>query len=470
MNDGIEPPDPQIAVSKTHVVVAAQRILGFFQKDGTPVGTTDYETFFQPLGLASGTDKSQGLPSFIGSDPRLIFDEYRKVFWLTHDGGNAGAAKDVVRGRIYVAVSKSGNPLGDPANPSAPAWNLYWWDAVAEWHVPDSKFYQGGDIADYPFIGVDPVAFYQTIAVCNRADPTQPNTPCVPRYSGMVAAPANDLVGGAPGQYKGSYFIFTDPNGNMMTGVVQPAVHHGTTNYAYFVGRWGTDQLLVWRLQSSKSTQPTQPTPKPASVTMTAPFPKFGQPQDVPQLGATNLIGMSNASSSALKVVFRKGFLHVVTNDAMDWFNDGTNLNSIRLVRASVSKYPTIPNSGEYWINRVFGMNNIFDDDLKLKPHMYYGWPAIEVNQNGDMIIVYARTGTTIYPQARFSAYYNTESDIRPSRLLHAGDGPYNGVRWGDLAGASVDPEDDTSIWIVHQYATKLSGNNWGLWVGKVTP
>jgi hypothetical protein len=83
------------------------------------------------------------------------------------------------------------------------------------------------------------------------------------------------------------------------------------------------------------------------------------------------------------------------------------------------------------------------------------------------MIIVYARTGTPIFPQARFSAYYYAESDIRPSRLLKVGEGPYKGARWGDLAGASVDP-DDTSIWIAHEYPTASGG--WDIWVGKVLP
>src|ERR1700681_3621982 len=103
---------------------------------------------------------------------------------------------------------------------------------------------------------------------------------------------------------------------------------------------------------------------------------------------------MSNLWNNALKVVYRDELLHIVTNDARDWFNDGTSLNSIRLVRLSVKKYPGIKTGGQYYINRVFGKNNIFDDNANID-HMYYGWPAIEVNKNDDMIIVYARTGTT---------------------------------------------------------------------------
>jgi hypothetical protein len=55
---------------------------------------------------------------------------------------------------------------------------------------------------------------------------------------------------------------------------------------------------------------------------------------------------------------------------------------------------------------------------------MYYGWPAVEVNRDGDMAIVYSRTGTTIYPEMRYSMYYNNEPDIRPSRLIKNGESP----------------------------------------------
>jgi hypothetical protein len=476
------PPDPQIAVSKSHVVVATQRALGFFQKDGTSLGTPlDYETFFKGLGLATATDATQGLPSFVGSDPRLIFDAYRNVFWLVKTGAGAGANPPTNNARsiVYVAVSTSDNPLGDPANPQKPAWNLYWWDSVVEWHVPNSTIYQLGDIADYPAIGIDPVAFHQTIAVCNRVDTSQKNTPCNARYAVLVTAPAQDLVDGINpnAQYFGSYFIFIDPNQKLMTGVVQPTVHHGPTGgYAYYVARSrsSNSQLLVWRIKPPAPGQPVQQTAVPRTVTMMAPFAAFSSPPDAPQCcGSAPKIVMSNLGTDVLKSVYRSGLLHIVTNDARQWSSAPPSLTSIHMVRFSVQEWPSIPTTGKFYINRVFGYRNVIDD--KENDRMYYGWPAIEVNKNFDMVIVYARSGETIFTEARISARYNNESDIRPSRLLHKGEATIAGakaVRWGDLAGASVDPEDDTSIWVVHQYATDAMATKsyYGIWVGKITP
>ena len=166
-------------------------------------------------------------------------------------------------------------------------------------------------------------------------------------------------------------------------------------------------------------------------------------------------------------------------NDGRDWFKDNQPMTAIRLVRVNVKEFPKIPtNPTSGFINRIFGGNNPLEDPPETR--LSYGWPAMEVNKNGDMAIVYTRTGTTRYPEMRYSAYLAAESDIRPSRLVKIGEAPYDQtlptkpqiVFWGDLAGASVDPADDTAIWLAHQYASKTAGNvgngNFQIWVAKV--
>ena len=89
-----------------------------------------------------------------------------------------------------------------------------------------------------------------------------------------------------------------------------------------------------------------------------------------------------------------------------------------------------------------------------------YEYPAIESTKDGDMVLVYARFSATLErPQeVRFSVWYHNEPDIRPSRLLHAGEAPYSATVFGtgtDTAGISVDPSDDGSIWIAQIFAAK---------------
>src|SRR5256885_6557225 len=151
--------------------------------------------------------------------------------------------------------------------------------------------------------------------------------------------------------------------------------------------------------------------------------------------------------------------------DARDWDNRGQAITSIRLVRLNVANYPNIPtNPASGFIDRTFGARNVVDDPPDT--FFFYGWPAVEVNRYGDMLTVYARSGATIDPEVRCSAYYATEPDIRPSRLLKRGESAYAVTYagydppvwpWADTAGACVDPADDTAIWVAQQYASTRS-------------
>jgi len=98
------------------------------------------------------------------------------------------------------------------------------------------------------------------------------------------------------------------------------------------------------------------------------------------------------------------------------------------------------------------------------------------------MVVPYARSGSSMFPQVRYRVRFDGEPSIRTGRLLKPGDATYfaggcygkdkNGntvlvaCRWGDNAGAAVDPADDTGIWIAQQYANGSGGSN--IWVGRV--
>lgn len=207
------------------------------------------------------------------------------------------------------------------------------------------------------------------------------------------------------------------------------------------------------------------------------PVSPFGYLGTAFQAGSSQRIKMDNLGTDVLKAVYRDTWLYLTMNDAKEWFGDSQMLNSVRFVRLNVANYPNIVASGR--IDRVFGANNAISDAPN--DHMYYGWPALEVNRAGDVVIVYARSGTRLFPEVRYSAYLFTETDIRPSRLLKSGEDSYlldypdltgdNELRWGDTAGASVDPTDDTAIWIAQAYASDertYQVNNWAVWVGKI--
>ncbi|GAB3002869.1 hypothetical protein [Saccharothrix stipae] len=439
------PSDAQISVSETHVVTTIVNRIAFRHRDGTLLKEmSPAQEFFAPLKLVESGLACEGREV---TDLRTIYDSYRKRFWIVGGTGNTGAKcpnvpPEKVRGIIVVAVSKTSNPLD--------GWHLYWWDAVA-----GPPAYQPGDGADYPCIGIDAKCFYQTNSVAGR-------------YWRVTVWPADQMAAGVPAsQVAGwQFWDLENPDGSPVKVVIQPCVHHGpTNNAAYFVNRFSTDQLVVWRLQNPL-------TPQQQMVRTSVVVKPFGAPQNAPQKNSLSRIQMTNLGTDVVKVVYRHPNLVLVCNDGKDWFGDGQVLSSIRLVRVSVLGFPnlsTAPNSG--FIDRTFGKNSLDDAPAD---HVHYGWPAVEVNKYQNMVVVYARSGQTLYPEVRFSAYLNTETDIRPSRLLQAGGNAYGGqggsastlYRWGDLAGASVDPKDDTAIWVAQQFAN--ADGSYDVAVGKV--
>src|SRR5215831_14641387 len=423
------PADTQIAVSSTHVVVTARAVIAFYDKTGSLLQSISTRNFFAPLNLQS----QFGIDSYY--DTRAIFDSYRNRFWMGALTYNSAHFSDVNRHDVFVvAVSKTENPFD--------GWYYYWWDAVAHYGISGDPVFQPGDAADYPSLGIDGSCMYQTNEVKNVMTNTY-------RYWHVIFWPAGALANGSSNISGWQFWDLTNPD-STPAGLIQPVVHHGPNTRAYFLSKYANNQILIWGLDN-----PLQPTQQLSRVAITVS--PFTFPPNAPQKDSTQLIQMCNLNNDPIKAVYRENMLYVTMNDARDWFKDNNPTNSIRLVRVNVAAYPNIstsPVSG--FINRTFGANNPIEDSPTTR--MYYGWPAVEVNAHGHMAIVYSRTGTTIYPEMRYSAFLSTEQDIRPSRIVKNGEAAYTResnpqiLAWGDTAGASVDPSDDNTIWIAHQY------------------
>jgi hypothetical protein len=452
------PADAQIAVSTTHIVVTNNAVLAYFDKAGTWLGTVTAKDFYSPLGLNVNSFEPAPINDYF--DLRAIFDPVRKRFWVVGLGVNedwrtlAPADKRHIRA---VAVSKSENPLD--------GWYMYWMDAVPHWqHNVADDVYHLGDCSDYPTLGIDSTLFHEIHAV-NNFDADGNRTF---RYYRVTFHSADAMAAGLPGpQVPGwQFWDLKNPDGSTPTRLIQSVVHHTATPRSFYVSRLGTDQLVVWSL--TKALQPDQ---KISAVAVTIPT-AWNDPADAPQhdqaYSDRKLIEMTNLGTSPLKAVFRDGFLYVVTNDA---FSLNFSLTAVRYIRMLVNNYPLISTSaGAKFVSSIFG----FEGSEFVA---YSGWPAVEVNKDGNAAIVYARSSASLNPEVRFSTHFASEPDIRPNRLLKAGEGPYrmfnvaSPLRWGDTAGASVDPKDDTAIWMAQEYATAYDGlhdKNYAIWVGKV--
>jgi hypothetical protein len=125
------PADAQIAVSATHVIVTNRQRLRYYDKNGNALGSDMSSKAFFTAGI-NLTDAA-GNPIDRFNDLRVIFDEYRKRFWVTACARFTGAANvpaDERRTLIPIAVSKTQDPLD--------GWLFYWWDGAAQEGQPRS--------------------------------------------------------------------------------------------------------------------------------------------------------------------------------------------------------------------------------------------------------------------------------------------------------------------------------------------
>jgi hypothetical protein len=102
---------------------------------------------------------------------------------------------------------------------------------------------------------------------------------------------------------------------------------------------------------------------------------------------------------------------------------------------------------------------------------LYY--PAITVNDNEDLAIVFGKSGFDEYPSLYFTGRLSTDppNQLRPSVLLAEGSGAIDFVsegrrnRFGDYFGISLDPAE-TSAWVYGEYVYDLC--RWGTWVAEI--
>lgn len=197
---------------------------------------------------------------------------------------------------------------------------------------------------------------------------------------------------------------------------------------------------------------------------------------------------------SGLLGAFRDGKVYLVwmKKDVAPTPNGVNGLYSIRLVRLPLKSLATKPTASvkaaDGFLYRNFGRNAAQDDPDDL---VSYERPEITVNSDGHIVIVYGRVGyqtkVDLFPEARYSVYYDDERGLRPSRLLHVGEYMPMEVKSGetdqtietpndqlDHQFATVDPVDERRVWMISEYARKAKSpdetDDYRTVVGRVTP
>jgi hypothetical protein len=508
------PSDPQIAVSSKYVVVGVNDRLFFYTKKGLPYPSGANSLLlsskslvpglFQRLingagGPKLGLTANGQIDNF--SDLRVIFDPYRKRFWVAAtgacrtqvdtDGDGAVDTKCAMtfpekQKRMVIGLAVSVDE--DPTH----GWILYWWDAAIGWGS-NSDVYVPGDLGDYPTLGVNAttidvsigvlgtkgldktgrayphVAFYRAKDMAEGKGPTIPGWHLFPIFNKhLEPLPNAKLTCKSTG-------LTIPGTASCPDGLIQTTFAHPDPGASYLVSAYPghASSIVVWKV-SGLSQDPPAPVLKGDIVNL--PF-SWKSPKPSTQQGGSpsNTIDMSIGHPGVpLKSVWAKSSLFLVSPDA-----DATGRATFRILRLPTPgdngpfALPEPPAEGALQINVGQGSTQS------------YGWPAIEVNEDGNAVIVYTLVGSSNYASIRYNAWLNvgpgSQPQMQDGRILKAGEAtlkPNSGKpsRWADLAGASVDFENGKEapgIWIALEYArrSKIGSTTNGkraLWVGKI--
>ncbi|MFQ5584183.1 MAG: carboxypeptidase regulatory-like domain-containing protein, partial [Calditrichia bacterium] len=105
----------------------------------------------------------------------------------------------------------------------------------------------------------------------------------------------------------------------------------------------------------------------------------------------------------------------------------------------------------------------------------YYLYPAIMVDEDDNMVMVFTRSGDSEYAGVAYTGRRDFDPPgLSPSVLLKPGEANYvktfggSRNRWGDYMGIALDPDNPNTIWGLIEFADSPA-NTWGTWVGAFT-
>ncbi len=406
------PPDCTLAAGPQHVLASVNSSVAIFPKTGgSPALQRTLTAWF-----------SNVISQAKIFDPKALYDQHagRWVLVAVALGTTSNTSF------FLLSVSKTSDPLGE--------WRNFKLDATKDGTTQTQNW------ADYPGLGVDAQALYLTANMFRFDGGFQ--------YAKIRIIPKD-------GPYSGGAVTFRDivnlKNAEGSTAfTLQPCHTYGAPQVQYFVNSLfpstsvPTRNLLsLWSL--------TNPLGTPAIARRNIGVTSYGLPPDATQKGSSTLVDTGDVR--VLNAVFRGGSVWCALTSRHDW-GDGKNV-------AVAHWFQINPTSGAKIQEGFFGVTG---------RHYYY--PAVMPDGNGNMTMVFSRSGTAEHVSARTSGRLAADplGSLQASADLRTGVARYvrlDGMsrnRWGDYAGIANDPTDNRTIWCYTGFAAAV--DTWGTHIG----
>ena len=421
----VTPPNEDVAAGPTDLVEVVNSNITIFSRAGANLGSADLNTFMY---VSSG---------YHSSDPRVIYDTGDGRFWVTvtevpdsyASPGNCPEAAPVL-----IAVSGSSNPL--PFSD----WTVY--------ALPMEQF--GGtsgqpltEFADQPGLGMS-----QATIVVTFDDYT-----CANQFNGSEIDVLQKTDFETDSGFSSLYFFYDGPFAPQPVQAEGPmTVNYIVSNQSDCAGNGclsGSPAALVQAFTGTPegggvTNQPYVYVPMtPTVVNDTTGFlPPADQPSPGPQLQTND-----------------DRFLNAVYSNGEIWTADGTSCQpSGDTAQRDCLDYVEIAAGGDSTSPPATLANQI--DDVGISGDDLF-YPAVGLDEFGDMITVFDESSTSIFPSIEDASVGSASSTLSSVQTLHASSTYYNGddlfpgacdsegCRWGDYSGAAPDPVNPKDLWVV---------------------
>ena len=305
-------------------------------------------------------------------------------------------------------------------------------DPTGSWFKCDFVVSQGSDAGkwpDYPTLGVDEVGIYTAAYMIGGSNGMS-----------IFALDKAPLIDENPSL--GDIYAFRELP---WEGAIQPVHTFKESEGEYFVSRASSTGIRL-RLLTDLLSSPVLT--ELGFVTI----PNHFEPPDAPALGST--VPLDTVGHRLMNAVYRDGYI---------WTAHCIDVNG----RAASRWY------------KINVSNTTLDDYGTIEDSvMYYFFPTIMVNANGDVIMGFSGSNSDQYAAAYYTGRLASDppGEMAPPVLLKEGEATYNlidGVgrnRWGDYSLCSLDPVKQT-LWTIQEYSHchNASGENrWGTWIGEL--
>ncbi len=406
----VNPPDPDIDVSPTHVIQMINGSGGAYYKiyDRITGAVVVNQTYF---------DSFTGIGGL--GDPIVLYDQLADR-WLMSEFSNGGNL-------LVVAISVTNDPTG--------TWDIY--------------SYQAPQFPDYPKYAVWPNAYVVT---------SNESTPAV------YALDRTQMLAGNAGTMQ----RFTvPPYGTIGFQAMTPADIDGTTlppsGEPAIVMRmaddaWdpnlNQDQLEIFEFDIDFAT------PANTSITLTQEIATL--PFDTHLCGYTSFSCIDQQGSSTNLDPLRELLMNKIhyrrfsTHEAM--------------VMCHATDVTGNDDAGVRWyeLRRTTG-NWVIHQQGTYSPDTESRWMAsIAINADGSIGLAYSTSSASSFPSIKYTGRMECDplgTMTEPETVMAQGLGPNGSNRFGDYASMAVDPVDG-SFWFTGQYNPNASGGNWSTRIG----